>query len=191
MSLGFWGPYSKLGYDSWSNSLTFGIYPSVSARGHVFMSPPSQKLSSMRYHQMETFSALLAICAKNSPVIGQWRGTLMFSLIGAWINGWVNNAEASDLRCHRAHYDVTVMTRRWSVCAGITSKQLHPMGPTRHIVLIHLPGSWYPYNTFLSIMACLTMSHESYATWERQNCVHGKWKNNTQMKKVKYSKTNM
>ena len=33
----------------------------------------------------------------------------MFSLIGAWINGLVNNGEAGDLRRHRAHYDVIVM----------------------------------------------------------------------------------
>ena len=33
----------------------------------------------------------------------------MFSLICAWINGWVNNREVGDLRCHRAHHDVTVM----------------------------------------------------------------------------------
>ena len=46
----------------------------------------------------------------NSPHKGQWRGTLMFSLICASINGWVNNHEAGDLRRHRAHYDVTVMT---------------------------------------------------------------------------------
>ena len=46
----------------------------------------------------------------NSPHKGQWRGALMFSLIYAWINGWVNNREASDLRRHRAHYDVTVMS---------------------------------------------------------------------------------
>ena len=51
-------------------------------------------------HQMETFSALLALCAGNSPVPvnsphkGQWRGALMFSLICAWINDWVNNHEA-------------------------------------------------------------------------------------------------
>ena len=38
-------------------------------------------------HQMETFSAFLALCAGNSPVTGefphkgQWRGALMFSLI--------------------------------------------------------------------------------------------------------------
>ena len=69
-------------------------------------------------HQMETFSALLAICAGNSPVPvnfphkSQWRGALMFSLICVWINGWVNNHEAGDLRRYRIHYDVIVM---WDV----------------------------------------------------------------------------
>ena len=68
---------------------------------------------------METFSALLAICAGNSPVSGvnsphkgQWRGTLMFSLICTWINGWVNNGEAGDLRRYRAHSDVTIMVHK-------------------------------------------------------------------------------
>ena len=45
----------------------------------------------------------------NSPHKGQWRGALMFSLICAWINGWVNNRESADLRRHGAHYDVIVM----------------------------------------------------------------------------------
>ena len=45
----------------------------------------------------------------NSPHKGQWRGALMFTLISAWINGWVNNREAGDSRRHHAHYDVTVM----------------------------------------------------------------------------------
>ena len=45
----------------------------------------------------------------NSQHKGQWRRALMFSLICVWINGWVNNSEAGDLRCRRAHYDVTVM----------------------------------------------------------------------------------
>ena len=68
-------------------------------------------------HQMEAFSALLALCAGNSPVTGefpaqsQWRGALMFSLICAWINSWVNNGEAGDLRRPRAHYGVTAMPR--------------------------------------------------------------------------------
>ena len=66
-------------------------------------------------HQMETFSALLAICGgiQRSPVIsphkGQWRGALMFSLVCVWINGWVNNREAGNLIRYRAHYDVSVM----------------------------------------------------------------------------------
>ena len=46
---------------------------------------------------METFSALLAIYARNSPVTV------------AWMNCWVNNREAGNLRRHRAHYDVTVL----------------------------------------------------------------------------------
>ena len=33
----------------------------------------------------------------------------MFSLICGWINGWVNNREAGDLRRYLAHYDVMVM----------------------------------------------------------------------------------
>ena len=45
----------------------------------------------------------------NYPHKGQWREALMFSLICAWLNGWVNNREAGDLRCHPAHYDVIVM----------------------------------------------------------------------------------
>ena len=74
-----------------------------------------QKVSTLWRHQMETFSALVALCAGNSPVPvnsphkGQWRGALMFSLICAWTNGCVNNREAGDLRRHRAHCDVIVM----------------------------------------------------------------------------------
>ena len=39
----------------------------------------------------------------------QWRGALIFSLICFWINAWVNNREADDLRRHCPHYDVIVM----------------------------------------------------------------------------------
>ena len=66
-------------------------------------------------HQIETLSALLALCAGNSHVTGkfphkgQWRGVLMFSLFCAWTNFWINNRDAVDLRRHRVHYDVTVM----------------------------------------------------------------------------------
>ena len=55
-----------------------------------------------------------------SPHRGQWRGALMFSLIYARINGWVNNREAGDMRRHQAHCGVIVMfpdVFRW--CAYI------------------------------------------------------------------------
>ena len=32
-----------------------------------------------------------------------------------WINGWVNNREAGDLRRYRAHYDVIVMFKQLHV----------------------------------------------------------------------------
>ena len=66
-------------------------------------------------HQMETFSALLAICAGNSPVPGEFPAQrpvtriFIFSLIWVWINDWVSNREAGDLRRYRAHYDVIQM----------------------------------------------------------------------------------
>ena len=47
----------------------------------------------------------------NSPHKGQWRGALIFSFICVWINDWVNNREAGDLRRHRGHYGVTVMDK--------------------------------------------------------------------------------
>ena len=45
----------------------------------------------------------------NSPHKGQWRGALVFSLIWAWTNGWVNHRDAGYLKRHRSHYDATVM----------------------------------------------------------------------------------
>ena len=42
------------------------------------------------------------------PHKSQWRGALMFCLIGAWTNNADNNRDAGDLRRHRAHYDVIV-----------------------------------------------------------------------------------
>ena len=55
----------------------------------------------------------------NSPHTDQWRGALMFSLICAWTNGWVNNQDAGDLRRHRFHYDVTVMWCRIVIQCGM------------------------------------------------------------------------
>ena len=71
---------------------------------------------------METFSALLALCEGTPPVTGgsphggQWRGPLMLFLMCAWKYGSANNLDAGDLRCHGAHYDVTV--RNYSFQTG-------------------------------------------------------------------------
>ena len=93
-------------------------------------------ISSWWRHQMLTFSALLAICAGNSLVTGEFpaqrSATRSFDFfICAWINGCVNNREADDLGRHRAHYDVIVMK-----CCQF-SPALRPGLPGSH-------GSWIP-----------------------------------------------
>ena len=63
---------------------------------------------------MEKFSVLLALCAGNSPVTGEFPAQrpvarsfdVFFDLR---LNVWVNNREAGELRRNRAHYDVIVM----------------------------------------------------------------------------------
>ena len=64
---------------------------------------------------METYSALLAICAGNSLVTGEFPAqrpvmrSFDVSFICTWINVWVNKGYAGDLRGHHAHYNVSVM----------------------------------------------------------------------------------
>ena len=60
----------------------------------------------------------LRVTPVNSPHQGQWRRASMFSLICVWINSWVNNRDAGDLRRYRAHYDITVMTAIEIVLGG-------------------------------------------------------------------------
>ena len=69
-------------------------------------------VSSTRWrHQVETFSALLAICVGNSPVPRKASDAELwyFFFNCARLNGRVNNREAGDLRRPRAQYDVIVM----------------------------------------------------------------------------------
>ena len=80
----------------WTVSTILGIYMMTSSNGSIFR-----------------VTGLLCGEFTNHRWIphkkGQWRGALMFSLICVWINDWVNNREAGDLRRYRGHYDVTVM----------------------------------------------------------------------------------
>ena len=65
---------------------------------------------------METFSALLVICAGNSPVTGEFPAqrpvTQSFNVFfDVRLNKRLSDGEwwFGDLRRHRAHHDVTVM----------------------------------------------------------------------------------
>ena len=84
-------------------------------------------------HQMEIFSALLAICVGNFLVPGEFpalkvrpvtRSFDVFLDLRPKKSGWVNNRKAGDLRRLRAHYGVIVM---WPInsavvrCIGSTS----------------------------------------------------------------------
>ena len=60
----------------------------------------------------------------NSPHKGQWRRALMCSMIGAWINGWVNNREAGDLRRYRVLYDIIVMDLSFVRSCGAPLKEI-------------------------------------------------------------------
>ena len=72
----------------------------------------------------------------NSPHKGQWRGALIFCLLCVGINDWVNNRKTGDLRRHRGHYDVIVMTMTQlnSICIQSIS----------HSIFITIP--WCDYN---------------------------------------------
>ena len=102
-------------------------------------------------HQMETFPASLAIYGGNSPFTGEFpsqrsvRGALMFSLISVWINAWVNNLEAGDLRRHPAHYDAIVMFLH---DAGIRFATLQHLSIGLNMPLLsHGTLTWISYRT--------------------------------------------
>ena len=91
----------------------------------------------------------------NSPQKDQWRGALMFSLICAWMNGWVNNHEAGDLRCHHSHYYCNVaLSHRYVHTYGLS---LDKVVLRRHCKLSYLQDSKvHP--------ACVTLQQKTNCT---------------------------
>ena len=90
-------------------------------------------------HQIETFSALLALCAGNSPVTGEFPSqrpvTRSFDvLICAWIKAWVNNRQAGDLRRHGAHYHVIVICTRVTNLVSIVHADIQAHTDTRKTI---------------------------------------------------------
>ena len=88
----------------------------------------------------------------NSPHKDRWHWDLMFSLIYAWINEWVNNREGGDLRRHRAHYDAIVMNlRKVGRLSCLYSQSL-----SANIILIK-PDSFHNWN-FHNLITTLNRS---------------------------------
>ena len=94
----------------------------------------------------------------NSPHKGQWRRALMFSLICAWTNGWVNNRDASDLRSHHAYYDITVMFVKKSVLKIIL---LHVFFHT-DLKITPLSSSWSKQRWIIVFFIYIIMMREVY-----------------------------
>ena len=68
---------------------------------------------------------------------GQWGGTLMFSLICAWKQSWVNNHDPGDLKWHHTYFDITVM------CPEICRQNnVTPVGQCRLLMTSSLVQIW-------------------------------------------------
>ena len=97
----------------------------------------------------------------NSSHKSQWHEDLMFSLICVWINGWVNNREAGDLRRYSTHYDVTVMYILYKWIENVQILDVRQVKNFRHI------KPWYNYQ--MSMAHCKTaetplLMHWSYCS---------------------------
>ena len=82
----------------------------------------------------------------NSPHKGQWRGALMFSSICVWINGWVNNRKAGDLRRYRSHYDIIEI---------LTNERVHTTSPSTIITLMSAACQLFPWLPWRWKIVCL------------------------------------
>ena len=82
-------------------------------RGWVALTTPTNMMTSSNGNIFRVTGPLCVEFTGPGEFLAQRPVTraLMFSLICAWINDWINNREAGDLRRHRAHYDVIVMNR--------------------------------------------------------------------------------
>ena len=100
-------------------------------------------------HQMETFSALLAICAGNSPVPGEFPTqrpvTRSFDVFfGLRLNKRLSkNGEDGDLRHNRVHYDVIVMY-----------SNLKPGTTLHRLVVFWYSSKWHHLNTSINSLHC-------------------------------------
>ena len=93
---------------------------------------------------METFTGHRWIPIKKASDAELW----CFLRSAPWINGWVNNGEAGDLRRHRSQYDV--------ICNGIISNYLSMACNMK------IPWIWYDTAGYSNITASFTLSLSYY-----------------------------
>ena len=106
MSFAKWRPFCLCLSVLMFNASCWGLHTNVGLLRHIFH---DDVMKWKHFPRNWSFVRWIHRSPVNSPHKGQWRGALMFSLICVWINDWVNNREAGDLRRYRAHYDVIVM----------------------------------------------------------------------------------
>ena len=122
------GNKSQLSRYPYQRSVTFCNMTSLQGPYHRHVMVYGQLTCMLWWrHQMETFSAWLALCAGNSPVSSEFPAQRpMTQSFGVFFDLRLNqrlrknNREAGDLRRHRAHYDVIVMSwfmAHWHACS--------------------------------------------------------------------------
>ena len=127
---------------------------------------------------METFSALLIICAENSSPVT--RGSVFLDLI--LNNGWTNKRHIGDLERHRAHYDITVMNyqvRSWVsfpvlVMASIVSNMMQGASIISPIMHIPQPAHNAPIDLHTSLFLFKTWrlhSPRRYWFFQRRHAI--------------------
>ena len=132
MSLSAWG-IKQYGFMSQSRRKTYVaasicryyIYNLKSNPCNLYLGDANMAINTWLRHQMRHFPRYWPFVRgiHRSPLKSQWHGALMFSLIYAWMNVWVNNGGLGDLRHRRTHYGVTVMMD-WILPRYSTSKPM-------------------------------------------------------------------
>ena len=82
-----------------------------------------------------------------------------FLLIWTWINSWVNNPEAGDLRRHRAHCDVSVMSI-FPIYALLSTVPSHHFELSLSSLLSLLSSSsYYHWSSYINLYIQVSLSH--------------------------------
>ena len=133
--------------------------------------------NSLKANNMVHLSQLLTIteymmtllaCAWNSPVADEFPSqrpvtrSLMFYFLCAWINGWVKNDEAGDLRRHRTHYDDTVIKNLHAIFISI---QKLPYRERFRYNATNLPPNTHNIDPIAHLIYGLCFTSEMFDPW--------------------------